>query len=49
VLAERLRLAPVPVIARVDNDRVVLDPRTVLPEQEGALLASLQACLRTQL
>ena len=49
VLAERLRLAPVPVIARVDNDRVVLDPRTVLPEQEGALLASLQACLHAQL
>jgi L-seryl-tRNA(Ser) seleniumtransferase len=49
VLAERLRLAPVPVIARVDDGRVVLDPRTVLPEQEGALLASLQACLRAQL
>jgi hypothetical protein len=25
-----------PVIARVEDDRVVLDPRTVLPEQEGA-------------
>jgi len=49
LLTERLRLAPVPVIARVDDDRVVLDPRTVLPEQEGALLSSVQACLRTHL
>jgi L-seryl-tRNA(Ser) seleniumtransferase len=49
VLAERLRLAPVPVIARVDDDRVVLDPRTVLPEQEGALLASLQVCIHIDL
>ncbi len=40
-LAE-LRAQHPPVIARVENDQLVLDPRTVLPEQEGALLVALQ-------
>lgn len=44
VFAERLRRAPVPVVARVEGGRVALDPRTVLPEQEAGLLASLRAC-----
>jgi L-seryl-tRNA(Ser) seleniumtransferase len=40
-----LRQADPPVIARVAEDRVVLDPRTVLLEQEPALLEALrQAC-----
>jgi L-seryl-tRNA(Ser) seleniumtransferase len=38
---ERLRLAATPVIARLEADRVLLDPRTVLPEQEPALLQAL--------
>jgi len=46
VFVERLRLSPIPVIARVEAGRVALDPRTVLPEQEGALLAGLQTCLK---
>ena len=43
--ARRLRQASPPIIARVENDRVLLDPRTVLPEQEGALLVGLQNAL----
>ena len=34
-----------PVIARTENDKVLLDPRTVLPEQEGALLVGLKNVL----
>jgi len=47
-IAERLRLAPAPVIARVEEDCLVFDPRTVLPDQDGALLASAVAALRGQ-
>ncbi|MEW6092616.1 MAG: L-seryl-tRNA(Sec) selenium transferase, partial [Chloroflexota bacterium] len=43
---ERLRLGQPPVIARTENDRVLLDPRTVLPEQEGALLVNLMNALK---
>jgi L-seryl-tRNA(Ser) seleniumtransferase len=39
----KLRQASPPIIARVLDDLVVLDPRTVLPEQEGALIATLKA------
>ncbi len=39
-LEERLRRLDPPVIARIDTDRLVLDLRTVLPEQD-ALLARL--------
>lgn len=42
-LARRLRSGEPPVIARVVNDGVQLDPRTVLPEQEPALLEALRA------
>jgi L-seryl-tRNA(Ser) seleniumtransferase len=41
----RLRQASPPIIARLENDHVVLDPRTILPEQDQALLAGLKACL----
>ncbi len=36
-----------PIIARVENDRVVLDPRTVLPEEEGSLLSGLAQAFQT--
>ena len=39
----QLRQAAPPVIARISTGRVLLDPRTVLPEQEANLLAALQA------
>ena len=44
-LAKRLRKADTPVIARIEDDRVLLDPRTVLPTEEDALLASLKSAL----
>jgi hypothetical protein len=47
LMAERLRLCAVPVIARVESKRLILDPRTVMPEQESALLASVSDALRT--
>jgi L-seryl-tRNA(Ser) seleniumtransferase len=43
-LAQLRKLSP-PVIARIEGDRVVLDPRTVLPEQEGAFLAGVRSIL----
>ena len=44
-LLGRLRSAQPPIIARAENDCVVLDPRTVLPEQEAALLAGIRGAL----
>ncbi|HEY70758.1 MAG TPA: L-seryl-tRNA(Sec) selenium transferase [Anaerolineae bacterium] len=44
-LAARLRKARPAIIARVAEDKVVLDPRTVLPDQEAMLLKILQAML----
>ena len=35
-----------PIIARTENDKVLLDPRTVLPAQEGALLVGLKNLLK---
>jgi L-seryl-tRNA(Ser) seleniumtransferase len=45
-LAARLRAHDPPLIARIENDRLCLDPRTVLPAQEETLLAALIACAR---
>ncbi|MBT3337026.1 MAG: L-seryl-tRNA(Sec) selenium transferase [Anaerolineae bacterium] len=42
----KLRKQNPPVIARTENDKVLLDPRTILPEQEGALLVALQNVLK---
>ena len=42
---KRLRQSKLPVIARLENDRVLFDPRTVLPEQETELLAAIRAAL----
>jgi len=46
-LEERLRRAPrgISVIARVADDRLVLDLRTVFPEQEPLLISTLSAVL----
>jgi len=40
-LARALRLGDPAVVARIEDDRVVLDLRTVLPDQEAALRARL--------
>src|ERR1700719_333029 len=47
-LEQRLRRAPagISVIARVEDERLVLDLRTVFPEQEQLLVKSLAAALR---
>ena len=42
---ERLRQGNPPVVARIDEDRVLLDPRTVLPEEDEALLLGVRAAL----
>jgi L-seryl-tRNA(Ser) seleniumtransferase len=43
---KKLRKQNPPVIARTENDKVLFDPRTVLPEQEGALLVGIKNALR---
>jgi len=40
-LARRLRLGETPIVGRIDDDRVVLDLRTVLARQEAALAQRL--------
>ena len=42
-LAARLRTANPPVIGRIEGDRVLLDPRTVLEEQDDILLGILSS------
>jgi hypothetical protein len=46
-LEQRLRKAPkgISVISRVEDDRVILDLRTVLPSQEPLLAATLASAL----
>ena len=44
----RLRAQNPPVIARVEHERVLLDPRTVLPEQEEALLFGVRQALQKE-
>jgi L-seryl-tRNA(Ser) seleniumtransferase len=36
-----------PIIARLENDGVLFDPRTVLPEQEPALINGIRSVLRS--
>jgi len=44
-LEARLRAGRPPVVARIENQRLLLDLRTVLPEQEAELEHVLLACL----
>jgi len=44
--AARLRTGEPPVIPRIEDGRLVLDPRTVLPEQEKTLLPLIAQALR---
>ncbi len=45
-LLAALRACSPPVIARVQEDRVVFDPRTILPEQESILLDAIRKVLK---
>jgi L-seryl-tRNA(Ser) seleniumtransferase len=45
-LAQRLRAASPPVVGRIQDDRLLLDPRTVLPEEESHLIEAVKAALR---
>ena len=40
--AARLRRAPVAVIARIENDHILLDPRTVLSTQDHAVVEAIK-------
>jgi len=46
-LARALREADPPIIARIEDDQLVLDPRTVLPVEEQALLKNLVAAVES--
>jgi L-seryl-tRNA(Ser) seleniumtransferase len=43
--AARLRQADPPIIVRIEKDRLELDPRTVMPEQDAQLVATLRQAL----
>jgi len=45
-LARRLRQGEPAIVARIEKDMLLLDPRTVLPEEDEALLQALQRALR---
>lgn len=44
-LARRLREQDPPVIARVEKDVLILDPRSVLPEEDETLLRAVSVSL----
>jgi len=44
-LAARLRRGDPPVVARIEEDRVVLDPRTVMPGEDEALVRAVRAAI----
>jgi L-seryl-tRNA(Ser) seleniumtransferase len=44
-LAARLRSGNPPVVARIETERLLLDPRTVLPDQDESLLKALRSAL----
>jgi L-seryl-tRNA(Ser) seleniumtransferase len=46
-VAAHLRSGELPVISRIEDDRLVLDPRTVLPEQEPALWQMVAKAIQT--
>jgi L-seryl-tRNA(Ser) seleniumtransferase len=47
-LAAALRAADPPVVTRIEEDRLVLDPRTVSPEEEQELLRIVETVMREE-
>ena len=45
--AQRLRSGANPVLGRIEDDSVLLDPRTVLPGQDDALLKTVSHALNS--
>src|SRR5574341_1697395 len=45
--AARLRACNPPVVARIEDDRLMIDPRTVLPDEEADLLAALETLVNS--
>lgn len=45
-ISRKLRLREVPVIGRIDKDVLLLDPRTVLPEEDDIVIQSLRETIR---
>ena len=41
---KKLRREQPPIIARTENDRILLDPRTVLPEQDETIACQFGKC-----
>ncbi|MAE68948.1 MAG: L-seryl-tRNA(Sec) selenium transferase [Gemmatimonadetes bacterium] len=44
-LAQSMRLRPLPIIARVSDDAVLLDPRTIARSEEGAIVDGVGECV----
>jgi L-seryl-tRNA(Ser) seleniumtransferase len=44
-VAARLRAREVPVICRIQQEQLLFDPRTVLPEQDPLLVDALREAL----
>ena len=47
-IAKRMRQASAPVIGRIESERILLDPRTVLPTEDDALLQTATDALNPQ-
>lgn len=47
-LLASLRSCQPPIIARIENDQVVFDPRTIQPDEEEAFLAGIQSVIRKE-
>jgi len=47
-LASRLRTLPVPIVARVEGEEVLLDIRTVLPADRAPLLRGIAAIVSSR-
>jgi L-seryl-tRNA(Ser) seleniumtransferase len=47
-LSERLRQGTPPVIGRIQDDRLLLDPRTLLPEEDSQLVTALGEALAVE-
>jgi L-seryl-tRNA(Ser) seleniumtransferase len=45
-LLARLRRAPTPIIARIEEGRVLLDLRTVFPEQDATIVEAFRSISR---